>query len=192
MPPIKTTLLSTITPNENNPRLIKDDDFKRLVSSLKMDPAILTVKPIILHSKTNLTILAGEKRYLALLELGYTEIPNNWLAFADNLTEEQKKKLIILDNTHAGTWDTTKLTSDWGIDLLTEWDIVIPELTIDFSFPATKEKKTKQPGATDNEYSVFELVMLHTNKVKLLDKLNDIKVHQKFDKLEDALLFLIN
>lgn len=45
-----------------------------------------------------------------------------------------------------------------------------------------------KPRATDDEYSTFEIVMLHSNKVELVDKLSQIRSDKGFDKLEDALM----
>lgn len=188
--------LSDIKLNPDNPRTITDAEFNNLKKSLKKDPAIMTVRPLVLNGKNDLLLLAGEQRYKALVELGYTEISNKWILFADQLTDEQKKKFIILDNHHSGTWDISKLTSSWNIEELTQWDITIPglDLNIPEILPVTQlsDTKPKQPLATDNDYSVFELVMLHENKVKLLEVLNKVKSDNGFEKLEEALMHIVN
>lgn len=48
-----------------------------------------------------------------------------------------------------------------------------------------------EPKASDEQYSLFELVMLHENKLRLLDCLNAIKAEQMFEKHEDALMELV-
>lgn len=191
--------LSKIIPNPNNPRTVKSEDFEKLVQSIKADPEILTVNPIVLNSSTDFSIIAGQMRYLALKKLKYKKLPPEWILFADKLTEEQKKKFIILDNTHTGTWDLAKLNDDWA-DQLAEWNISIPEFNPTEELPdllpvektEIKKEVTGKALATANEYSVFELVMLHENKLKLLEILNKIKNEQQFEKLEDSLMFIIN
>lgn len=48
-----------------------------------------------------------------------------------------------------------------------------------------------RPKTTDNEYSTFELVMLHQNKVRLVECLSSIREEQELPKLEDALMVLV-
>jgi hypothetical protein len=49
----------------------------------------------------------------------------------------------------------------------------------------------KKPSATSDDYSVFELIMINTNKVLLLETLNKIKHEFLFEKHEEALMELI-
>lgn len=48
-----------------------------------------------------------------------------------------------------------------------------------------------EPRPTDDNYSMFQLVMLHENKLKLLDVLNRIKAECEYEKQEDALMHII-
>ena len=49
--------ISEIKPNPNNPRLIKDDKFKKLVQSIKDFPEMLNIRPIVVN--TDMVILGG-------------------------------------------------------------------------------------------------------------------------------------
>ena len=49
--------LSKIKPNPDNPRIVKDDKFKKLVKSIKEFPKMLGIRPIIIDA--NGMILAG-------------------------------------------------------------------------------------------------------------------------------------
>jgi ParB-like chromosome segregation protein Spo0J len=120
--------LSSIIVNEINPRSVKDADYNRLKRSLQKDPEILTVRPLVLHSKNNYKLLAGEQRYNALLDLGYKEVPVNWISFADELNDEQKRRFVLLDNDHAGIWDLPKLTEHWNADELNNWENIHTKL----------------------------------------------------------------
>lgn len=192
----KQITLATININKANPRKIEPKEFRDLVESIRRDPEIMSVNPLVLHSKTDFTILAGEQRYKALKELGYEEIPTNWVIYADGLSEQQKRKFILLDNLHAGAWDYIKLQEEFKPEELEDWNIEFAELQqLNPSELLTvgelpKEEKPR-PSATADEYSVFELVMLHDNKLKLLETLNHIKSNHQLDKLEDCIMHLI-
>lgn len=47
------------------------------------------------------------------------------------------------------------------------------------------------PKASDDDYSRFGLVMLHENKIALVEVLNEIRDSYQYDKLEDAVMHLV-
>ena len=60
--------IQNIKPNPNNPRLIKDDKFKKLCQSLKDFPEMLELRPIVVNRDH--IILGGNMRYKAATEIG--------------------------------------------------------------------------------------------------------------------------
>ena len=58
--------------NSNNPRLIKDFRFKKLVNSIKEFPEMLEKRPVVVDE--NYIILGGNMRYRAAKELGIKKI----------------------------------------------------------------------------------------------------------------------
>ena len=88
--------LSEVKLNPNNPRLIKDDKFKKLVQSIKDFPEMLNIRPIVVNN--DMVILGGNMRYKACKEAGLKEIP---IIIAD-LTEEQQREFLIKDNVSGG------------------------------------------------------------------------------------------
>lgn len=62
---------------------------------------------------------------------------------------------------------------------------------IDDIEPAPVPAPKAEPKASDDDYSVFELVMLHENKIRLVECLSSIRADQMYDKLEDALMHLV-
>ena len=68
--------LSEIKANPNNPRLIKDDKFKKLVKSIQEFPKMMDLRPMVVNSDN--IVLGGNMRLKALKELGYKDIPNSW------------------------------------------------------------------------------------------------------------------
>ena len=129
--------LSEIKLNPNNPRLIKDDKFEKLVKSIKDFPEMLDIRPIVVN--TDMVILGGNMRFKACKEAGLKEVP---IIVADNLTEEQQMEFLIKDNTSGGEWDFEMLANEWDVEQLEDWgldvggfDLDSDELGTDFSLP---------------------------------------------------------
>jgi ParB-like chromosome segregation protein Spo0J len=117
----KKVKLSAIKPNPNNPRLIKDDKFAKLVQSIKDFPEMLEIRPIVVNA--DMVILGGNMRYKALKEAGVKEVP---IIVADNLTEEQQREFLIKDNVSGGEWDWEQLANEWDSEQLEEWGLEVP------------------------------------------------------------------
>lgn len=118
--------LNTLRPNPKNPRVIKDDKFRRLVDSLRTFPKMMSLRPIIADEEG--IILGGNMRFKALLDLGYTEVPDEWVKFTTDMTEEEKKEFLIKDNVNYGEWDTSKLLlDDWDKPKLIVWGLTVEQ-----------------------------------------------------------------
>jgi hypothetical protein len=110
-----------IVPNTENPRIIKDDKFKKLVQSIKDFPEMLEIRPIVVNNE--MMILGGNMRWKAIQEIGLKEIP---IIKAENLTEEQQREFLIKDNVGFGEWDWDALANDWNPEELNEWGLDVP------------------------------------------------------------------
>jgi ParB-like chromosome segregation protein Spo0J len=110
-----------IKPNTDNPRIIKDHKFKKLVKSIKDFPEMLEKRPIVVDE--NMVVLGGNMRLKALLEAGVKDV---WIDVAEGWTEEQKKEFIIKDNVGFGEWDWDILANEWEPDLLEDWGLSVP------------------------------------------------------------------
>ena len=64
--------ISKIKSNPDNPRLIKDYKFRKLVKSIEEFPEMLKLRPIVVDE--NNIILGGNMRYKACIEAGLKEI----------------------------------------------------------------------------------------------------------------------
>ena len=106
--------------NPNNPRLIKDDKFKKLVQSIKDFPEMLNIRPIVVN--TDMVILGGNMRYKACVEAGVKEIP----VIITDLSEDKQREFLIKDNTSGGEWDWDIIANEWDIEQLTEWGLDVP------------------------------------------------------------------
>lgn len=114
--------IKKIKPNPNNPRLIKDDKFKKLVQSIIDFPEMLSIRPIVVNHQ--MMVLGGNMRLKACQEAGITEVP---VIIANGLTEEQQREFIIKDNISGGEWDWDILANEWDVESLGEWGLDIPK-----------------------------------------------------------------
>jgi hypothetical protein len=113
--------ISDVKVNPNNPRLIKDDKFAKLVQSIKDLPQMLAIRPIVVN--TDMVVLGGNMRLKACKEAGLKEVP---IIIADNLTEEQQREFLIKDNVSGGEWDWA-LLQEWDTQELDKWGLDVPE-----------------------------------------------------------------
>ena len=112
--------LSEVKLNPNNPRLIKDDKFKKLVQSIKDFPEMLNIRPIVVNQ--DMIILGGNMRYKACKEAGLKEIP----VIITDLTEDKQREFLIKDNTSGGEWDFEMLANEWDAEQLDAWGLDVP------------------------------------------------------------------
>ena len=65
--------ISKLKPNTDNPRVIKEPKFKKLVQSIKDFPEMLELRPIVVDEE--MVILGGNMRFRACTEAGLQEVP---------------------------------------------------------------------------------------------------------------------
>ena len=104
--------------NTENPRIIKDNKFKKLVSSIKEFPEMLELRPIVVNS--DMIVLGGNMRLKACKEAGLKEV---YILKAENLTKEQEKEFIVKDNVGFGEWDWEILANEWDVKKLEDWGL---------------------------------------------------------------------
>ena len=151
---MKMIKLSTIKPNENNPRFVKDEKFEKLCKSIEsFAEKMMPLRPIVIDE--NNIILGGNMRFKALKHLGYKEIPSDWIKQANDLTEEEKNEFIIKDNVGFGDWDWEVLANEWNSEELEEWGLDIPNEGLEDATYTTKvdspiyEAKGEKPQIED-------------------------------------------
>lgn len=122
---IQKVKLSDIKSNPNNPRIIKDDKFKKLVKSIQEFPKMLEIRPIVVNQ--DMIVLGGNMRLKASKEAGLKEV---FIVKADDLTEDEQKQFIIKDNVGFGEWDWDMLANEWDAEELKEWGLDVPDFAI--------------------------------------------------------------
>lgn len=113
--------IKEVKPNPNNPRIIKDDKFKKLVNSILEFPKMLEIRPIVVND--DMIVLGGNMRLKACKEAGLKEVP---IIMASDLTEDEQKQFIIKDNVSGGEWDWDMLANEWNVEELDAWGLDIP------------------------------------------------------------------
>jgi len=141
--------ISKVKGNPDNPRIIKNDKFKKLVKSIQEFPEMLKLRPIVVDE--DMMVLGGNMRLKASKDAGLKEV---WIEVAEGLTEEQKKEFIVKDNVGFGEWEWDMLANEWDSVQLAEWGLDVwenlddkePEagLIEDDEIPEVKESKVKR------------------------------------------------
>ena len=126
--------IGNIKANPNNPRIIKDDKFKKLVKSIKEFPEMLNIRPIVVDSE--MMVLGGNQRLKACIEAGLKEVP---IIVADAFSEDQKKEFIVKDNIGYGEWDFDLLKVDYDVIVLEDWGLDLPAFEVDEVLEATED-----------------------------------------------------
>ena len=114
--------INAVKGNPNNPRIIKNDKFKKLVKSIQEFPEMLKLRPIVVDEA--MIVLGGNMRLKASKEAGLKEV---WIDIAEGLTEEQKKEFIVKDNVGFGEWEWDMLGNEWDSVQLAEWGLDVWE-----------------------------------------------------------------
>lgn len=148
--------LSSIKNNPNNPRTIDKDKLEKLKKSIKAFERMLELRPMVVDE--NNVLLGGNMRKRALKELGYTEIPENWVVKASDLTEEQKNEFIIKDNVGFGSWDWETLANEWDAEQLEDWGLDIPGFDSEEQHLEAEEDDYQQPEQMQVDVVLGDLI----------------------------------
>jgi hypothetical protein len=109
--------VTDIKPNPTNPRVIKDDNFKKLVQSIKNFPEMADVREIVVNEDH--VILGGNMRFKAMVTAGWKEVPVRVVDWP----EEKQREFMIKDNVSGGDWDWDELANSWDKDQLEAWGL---------------------------------------------------------------------
>ena len=171
--------ISKIKPNEDNPRLIKDDKFKKLVKSIKTFPEMLELRPIVVNN--DMVVLGGNMRLKACKEAGLKEVP---IIKAENLTEEQQREFIVKDNVGFGEWNWDVLANEWENQELVLWGLDLPNLNLDDEEYTTKVASPiyETKGIKPKESDLYNLDK-YNELIKEIENLNLTKEEELFLKL---------
>ena len=156
---IKTVKLSEVKSNPNNPRIIKDDKFRKLVNSIQEFPKMLEIRPIVVNS--DMIVLGGNMRLKACKEAGLKQVP---VIFAHDLTEEEQKQFIIKDNVGFGEWDWDMIANEWDEVQLQEWGLDIPDFGVT-ELPAAEEDDYEMPEGLQTDIVLGDLIEIGEHRL---------------------------
>lgn len=134
----------------DNPRVIKNDKFRKLVKSIEEFPEMLKVRPIVVDD--DMVVLGGNMRLRACLEAGLKEVH---ILKASEFSDDQKKEFVIKDNSSFGEWDWETLANEWDVEKLDEWGLDLPSMAHTEETYTTKvespiyETKVVKPTASE-------------------------------------------
>jgi len=182
--------IQQIRNNENNPRIIKDYKFKKLVKSIKEFPEMLKLRPIVVNS--DMVVLGGNMRLKACKEAGLKEV---WILKADELTEQQQREFIVKDNVGFGEWDWDVLANEWNTQQLGDWGLDLPKWDDKDTFDAEIDETGDYDFPEDDlESSHVKMIQLFLNtKTEPLFKKWELKLREiyKTDNLTDTVYEVI-
>jgi ParB-like chromosome segregation protein Spo0J len=162
---IKKVKITEVIANPNNPRLIKDDKFKKLVKSIQDFPDMLNVRPIVVNK--DMVVLGGNMRLKAIKEAGLKEINVDIVDW----NEQQQKEFIVKDNVGYGEWDWDDLANNWDAEELTDWGLDIPNFVIE---PGLDEligqEKNNSPTIKITFETVEDLQQAEIDITELIDR----------------------
>lgn len=151
--------ISKVKPNKDNPRIIKDYKFDKLVNSIKEFPDMLEKRPIVVDE--DMIVLGGNMRLKACIEAGLNEV---WIDTAEGWTEEQKKEFIIKDNLGFGEWDWDILANEWDIQKLDDWGMDLPPM-FDDPEPEAEEDDYTEPDNLKVDVVIGDLIEIGEHRL---------------------------
>ena len=161
--------------NENNPRILKDDKFKKLVKSIKDFPEMLEIRPIVVNNE--MMVLGGNMRLRAIQEIGLKEVP---VIKAENLTQEQQREFLIKDNVGFGEWDWDALANDWNYKELVDWALDVPKML-------DPEQFGEDFSLADGDKSPFQqmaFTLADEQATQIKNAIADIKLTEEYKYME--------
>jgi ParB-like chromosome segregation protein Spo0J len=167
---MKIVKINEVKPNPKNPRLIKDDKFKKLVKSIEEFPDMLNKRPLIVFTDVDgkYVVLGGNMRLKALKELNYKEVP---IILADEWTEEQKAEFLIKDNVGFGEWDWDSLANEWDAEKLDDWGLDLPIMMNEPSLDELIGEEKNKPASMKITFKTVEQLQEAENDIQeLIDR----------------------
>jgi hypothetical protein len=181
--------IGTIIPNPKNPRIIKDDKFKKLVKSIQEFPQMLELRPIVVDG--NMVVLGGNMRLKACIAAGLKEVP---IIIADKLTDAQKDEFIIKDNVGFGEWDWDLLANEWEVKDLFNWGVDIPSAYFDDDKEPEFDKDMLDEALDGYINSKVKQITLYFDNQQyeyVLQKLEALAKENQLESNTDVIIYLL-
>ena len=178
--------LSAIKSNPNNPRVIKDERFAKLVKSIQEFPKMMELRPMVINDDN--IVLGGNMRLKALKELQYKEIPDTWVKKASELTEDEQRRFIIADNVGFGDHDWEVLANEWDAEELMDWGLEIPNFEKDEVLEA-EEDDFDIPEIVHSDFVLGDLIEIGEHRLLCGDSTDSDQVAKLMNGQKAEILF---
>lgn len=165
-----------IRPNPDNPRVIKDGKFQKLVKSITELPQMLELRPVVVNR--DMIVLGGNMRLKACEAAGLTEVP---VIFAENLTPEQEREFIIKDNSSFGEWDWDLLANEWDVEQLQDWGMDIGGFDLS---PNDFDESFELPDGDKSPFQQMTFTMADEQQTIIKNAIDDIKKTEEYKYVE--------
>lgn len=172
--------VSEIKPNPDNPRFIKDENFKKLVQSLKDFPEMAEVREVVVNKDH--VILGGNMRFKAMQEAGWTEIPVRVVDWS----EEKQREFIIKDNVSGGDWDWDTLANEWNAEDLEKWGLETPD---NWGETEVEEDEAPEVSSEPAKSILGEVYQLGRHRVMCGDSTVKANVEKLMDGVKADMVF---
>ena len=176
--------ITEINSNPENPRVIKDYKFKKLIKSIKEFPEMLKLRPIVVNEDN--IVLGGNMRLKACLEAGIKEVYIHKV----KLSEQKQKQFIIKDNSSFGEWDWDILANEWDVEELKAWGLDIPkweDTAFDSDIEDTGEYDYPDEFGEQSHVKMVQLFLNTKTEPKLKEWELNLREHYKSDNLTDTI-----
>jgi len=172
--------ISKVKGNPNNPRIIKNDKFKKLVKSIQEFPEMLKLRPIVVDEE--MIVLGGNMRLKASKDAGLKEV---WIEIAEGLTEEQKKEFIVKDNVGFGEWEWDMLGNEWDSVQLADWGLDVWQNEDDVNLNEIEtEDVFSLPDGEKAPFQQMTINLADEQVIKIKEAIQDIKYTEEYKYVE--------
>jgi len=176
--------ITEINSNPENPRVIKDYKFKKLIKSIKEFPEMLKLRPIVVNEDN--IVLGGNMRLKACMEAGIKEVYIHKV----KLSEQKQKQFIIKDNSSFGEWDWDILANEWDVEELKAWGLDIPkweDTAFDSDIEDTGEYDYPDEFGEQSHVKMVQLFLNTKTEPKFKEWELNLREHYKSDNLTDTI-----
>ena len=109
-----------------NPRVLRDEQYKKLKRSIEDNPEMLTLRELLVYPHGGkYVVIGGNMRLRILQDLGEKEVPCKIIA--EDTSVDKLRAYTIKDNTSGGEWDWDDLANEWDAAELDSWGLETPD-----------------------------------------------------------------
>lgn len=127
-----------------NPRIIRNEQYKRLVASLQ-ESDLTDLKPLLVYptGKGKYVVLGGNMRLRALRELKVPRV--SCIVIPTDTDVQVLKKAVIIDNNEFGEYDWDAVANEWSDEPLADWGVDLP--IVETESEDKEKEREKEPEA---------------------------------------------